>query len=51
MTAEVAVSLWAAWAARSPALAAFSGDSILALLSASVVFYRFTIRGNQEGAE
>jgi uncharacterized protein YaaW (UPF0174 family) len=51
MTAEVAVSLWAAWEARSPALAAFCGDSILALLSASVVFYRFTIRGNQEGAE
>ncbi len=51
MTAEVAVSLWAAWAARSPALTAFGGDSIIELLSASVVFCRFTTRGSQKGTE
>jgi hypothetical protein len=33
MSVEAALSLWAAWKARSPALAAFSGDSRRILLS------------------
>jgi Co/Zn/Cd efflux system component len=41
MSAETAVSLGAALAARSPALLAFGGDSGVELLSAAVVFRRF----------
>jgi divalent metal cation (Fe/Co/Zn/Cd) transporter len=41
MTVEVAVSLFAAWRARSPALLAFGGDSAVELLSAVVVLWRF----------
>jgi|SRR5579875_151071 len=41
MTVEVVVALGTAWAARSPALLAFGGDSAVELLSASVVFWRF----------
>jgi hypothetical protein len=41
MSAEAVLSLWAAWTARSPALAAFGGDSGVELLSASVVLWRF----------
>ncbi len=41
MSAEAALSLGAAWRARSPALAAFGGDSTLELLSAVVVLWRF----------
>ena len=41
MSAEAALSLWAAWTARSPALAAFGGDSTIELLSATVVLWRF----------
>jgi divalent metal cation (Fe/Co/Zn/Cd) transporter len=41
MSVEAAVSLWAAWRARSPALAAFGGDSAVELLSAVVVLWRF----------
>jgi divalent metal cation (Fe/Co/Zn/Cd) transporter len=41
MIAEAALSLWAAWRARSPALAAFGGDSAIELLSAAVVLWRF----------
>jgi divalent metal cation (Fe/Co/Zn/Cd) transporter len=41
MTAEAALSLWAAWRARSPALLAFGGDSAIELFSASVVLWRF----------
>jgi divalent metal cation (Fe/Co/Zn/Cd) transporter len=41
MSAEAVLSLWAAWTARSPALAAFGGDSAVELLSASVVLWRF----------
>ncbi len=41
MTVEAALSLWAAWMARSPALAAFGGDSAVELLSALVVLWRF----------
>jgi hypothetical protein len=37
MSVEAALSLWAAWRARSPALAAFGGDSTIELLSAVVV--------------
>jgi divalent metal cation (Fe/Co/Zn/Cd) transporter len=41
MVAEVSVSLWSAWKASSPALAAFGGDSLVELLSAVVVMWRF----------
>ncbi len=41
MSIEAALSLWAAWMARSPALAAFGGDSTVELLSAVVVLWRF----------
>jgi divalent metal cation (Fe/Co/Zn/Cd) transporter len=41
MSVEAAVSLGAAWMARSPALLAFGGDSAIELLSAAIVFWRF----------
>lgn len=41
MSVEAVVSLSAAWAARSPALLAFGGDSAIELLSAAVVLWRF----------
>jgi divalent metal cation (Fe/Co/Zn/Cd) transporter len=41
MTIETAVSLSAAWRARSPALLAFGGDSAIELVSAVVVLWRF----------
>lgn len=41
MTVEAAVSLWTAWSSHSPALLAFGGDSLIELLSAAVVFWRF----------
>lgn len=41
MSLEAAFALWAAWAAHSPALAAFGGDSAVELLSAVVVLWRF----------
>lgn len=41
MSAEAAVSLAAAWAAHSPALLSFGGDSAIELLSAFVVLRRF----------
>jgi divalent metal cation (Fe/Co/Zn/Cd) transporter len=41
MSAEAAVSLAAAWTARSPALLAFGGDSAIELVSGAVVFWRF----------
>jgi divalent metal cation (Fe/Co/Zn/Cd) transporter len=41
MSVEAAVSLAAAWQARSPALLAFGGDSAVELLSAAVVLWRF----------
>jgi|SRR5579862_7146979 len=46
MSAEAAVSLFAAWRARSPALIAFGGDSTIELASAAVVLWRF--RGDVE---
>jgi Co/Zn/Cd efflux system component len=42
MSVEAMVSLEAAWKARSPALLAFGGDSAVELLSAAVVFWRFS---------
>lgn len=51
MSVEAAVSLVAAGRARSPALLAFGGDSVIELLSASVVFLRFQSESNQEKAE
>jgi divalent metal cation (Fe/Co/Zn/Cd) transporter len=41
MLVEVVVSLFSAWRARSPALLAFGGDSIIELASAVVVLWRF----------
>lgn len=51
MSVEAAVSLWAAWAAHSPALLAFGGDSAVELLSAAVVLWRFRAHPFQEHAE
>jgi divalent metal cation (Fe/Co/Zn/Cd) transporter len=41
MSAEAIVSLGIAWTSHSPALLAFGGDSLIELLSAAVVFWRF----------
>ena len=41
MSAEAIVSLGTAWTSDSPALLAFGGDSLIELLSAAVVFWRF----------
>jgi divalent metal cation (Fe/Co/Zn/Cd) transporter len=41
MSAEAVVSLVTAWHSHSPALFAFGGDSLIELLSAAVVFWRF----------
>lgn len=41
MSAEAIVSLLTAWHSHSPALFAFGGDSLIELLSAAVVFWRF----------
>lgn len=41
MLVEVLLSLWSAWTSRSPALAAFGGDSAVELLSAVTVMWRF----------
>jgi divalent metal cation (Fe/Co/Zn/Cd) transporter len=51
MSVEAAVSLSAAWIARSPALLAFGGDSGIELLSATVVLWRFRAHAVQEHAE
>jgi len=48
---EAAVSLAAAWMARSPALLAFGGDSAIELLSAIVVLWRFRAHADQEQSE
>ena len=48
---EAAVSLFAAWQARSPALIAFGGDSAIELFSAVVVLWRFRISAVHEDAE
>lgn len=41
MVVEVCLSLWSAWKANSPALAAFGGDSAIELMSAGIVMWRF----------
>ncbi len=41
MSLEATVSLGTAWTSHSPALLAFGGDSLIELLSAGVVFWRF----------
>jgi divalent metal cation (Fe/Co/Zn/Cd) transporter len=51
MTVEAAVSLFAAWMARSPALLAFGGDSAIELFSAIVVLWRFRAHADQEQSE
>lgn len=44
MSIEAAVSLGTAWRAHSPALFGFGGDSLIELLSAAVVLWRFRFR-------
>jgi divalent metal cation (Fe/Co/Zn/Cd) transporter len=51
MSVEACVSLFAAWAARSPALLAFGADSAVELLSATVVLWRFRAHLVDRGAE
>jgi len=51
MSVEAAVSLSAAWIARSPALLAFGGDSAVELVSAVVVLWRFRTHAMREHAE
>ena len=51
MSVEAALSLWAAWTARSPALAAFSGDSTVELLSAVVVLWRFRTHSSEHAEQ
>jgi divalent metal cation (Fe/Co/Zn/Cd) transporter len=51
MILEAGASLLAAWAARSPVLLAFGGDSLIELFSASVVVWRFATHTTQERAE
>src|ERR1700730_6175145 len=51
MSVEAAVSLLAAWRARSPALLAFGGDSAIELFSAVVVLWRFRVRNAHEDGE
>jgi divalent metal cation (Fe/Co/Zn/Cd) transporter len=50
MTVEAAVSLWTARNSHSPALFAFGGDSLIELLSAAVVFWRFRYELNEARA-
>jgi divalent metal cation (Fe/Co/Zn/Cd) transporter len=47
MSVETALSLSAAWTGRSPALAAFGGDSAVELLSATVVLWRFRTHASE----
>ena len=51
MTIEAAVSLFAAFRARSPALLAFGGDSAIELFSAVVVLWRFRASDEHEDVE
>jgi divalent metal cation (Fe/Co/Zn/Cd) transporter len=51
MTVEAAVSLGAAWMARSSALLGFGGDSAVELLSAAVVLRRFYLPSDEGHAE
>ena len=51
MSVEAAVSLFAAWRARSPALLAFGGDSAIELFSAAVVLRSFRASDAHEDVE
>ena len=51
MSVEAALSLFAAWRARSPALLTFSGDCGIELASAVVVFWRFRANSPEEQVE
>jgi divalent metal cation (Fe/Co/Zn/Cd) transporter len=51
MSIEAALSLLAAWQARSPALLAFGGDSGVELLSAVVVLWRFHPNVSEQHSE
>jgi divalent metal cation (Fe/Co/Zn/Cd) transporter len=51
MMTEAALSLGAAWAASSPALLGFGGDSAIELLSAAVVLRRFYLKSDEGHAE
>lgn len=51
MTAEASIALAAAWAARSPALLAFGGDSAIELFSAIIVVWRFRTKSDSARAE
>jgi len=51
MSAEVVVSLGAAWMAHSPALLGFGGDSAVELVSAAVVLWRFHSSSRGDHAE
>ncbi len=51
MTAEAIIALAAAWAARSPALLGFGGDSAIELFSATVVLWRFRSKSDSARAE
>ncbi len=50
MTVEAVVSLGTAWSSHSPALFAFGGDSLIELLSAAVVLWRFRFTLNEARA-
>src|SRR5258708_4893795 len=50
MAVEAVVSLAAAWNSHRPALFAFGGDSLVELLSAAVVFWRFRFELNEARA-
>src|SRR5436309_5365087 len=50
MAVEAVVSLGTAWNSHSPALFAFGGDSLVELLSAAVVFWRFRFALNEAHA-
>jgi Co/Zn/Cd efflux system component len=50
MSVEAAVSLGTAWHAHSPALFGFGGDSLIELLSAAVVLWRFQFRFDEARA-
>jgi divalent metal cation (Fe/Co/Zn/Cd) transporter len=47
MLLEVILSLWSAWRASSPALAAFGGDSAVELWSAVIVMWRFRSKASE----
>ena len=50
MMLEAALSLGAARNSHSPALFAFGGDSVVELLSAAVIFWRFRFAFNEARA-